>query len=481
MNGYDVIPSLYPLLCPARFLSNFIIAVPILPAASTRDISSALFLYYSNRAMAPAANKCILQPKTTKYEWGGPIGGFFMVLFLPALVIALNTMCSGSGCRLDRAWQLPQLMRATIVEAIPQLPKAMLLEVVWLALHAAFYLLPLGPLREGLPLRNGKVLSYRMNAIHAFVLCHVGALGGHVVGVINLSHLADMFNALMLGSVLLTFAMSVVLYAASYRHANVLTTLAGNSGNVFNDFWIGRELNPRTGFLDWKFMCELRPGLIGWSLLNWAFVAKSVATGTFAPNIAFIAFFESFYVLEGLLFEAGNLTMMDVVTDGFGFMLCFGDLTWVPFTYTLKTKYLAYNPVSLSPMYIGLSAVVVVLGYVIFRGANTEKDRFRTNPKDSRVQHLHVMKTSKGKSLLISGYWGVCRHPNYVGDWLMSLGWAAFCGTNALLPLFHPLYFGILLIHRQLRDEEHMLHKYGEKDWRRFCSVVRYRLIPYIY
>jgi hypothetical protein len=27
---------------------------------------------------------------------------------------------------------------------------------------------------------------------------------------------------------------------------------------------------------------------------------------------------------------------MDITTDGFGFMLAFGDLAWVPFTYTLQ-------------------------------------------------------------------------------------------------------------------------------------------------
>lgn len=27
---------------------------------------------------------------------------------------------------------------------------------------------------------------------------------------------------------------------------------------------------------------------------------------------------------------------MDITTDGFGFMLAFGDLSWVPFTYSLQ-------------------------------------------------------------------------------------------------------------------------------------------------
>ncbi|CAD2216179.1 delta14-sterol reductase [Angomonas deanei] len=285
----------------------------------------------------------------------------------------------------------------------------------------------------------------------------------------------------MLGAILISYVMSLALYFASYRSRNVVTALGGNSGNFFYDFWIGRELNPRTGFLDWKFFCELRPGLIGWSILNWSFVAQSLAVGTFTPSIFCVALFETLYVLDGLLLEVGNLTMMDIVTDGFGFMLCFGDLTWVPFIYTLQTKYLVHHPVVLSPVYLGLCTALVVLGYTIFRGANTQKDIFRTNPKDPRVAHLKVMKTSAGKSLITSGYWGVCRHPNYVGDWLMALGWASFTGVGGYICYFHPIYFGILLIHRQFRDEEHMLAKYGEKDWKRFCQEVPARLIPYVY
>ena len=32
------------------------------------------------------------------------------------------------------------------------------------------------------------------------------------------------------------------------------------------------------------------------------------------------------------------LTTMDITTDGFGYMLAFGDLTWVPFTYSLQAQ-----------------------------------------------------------------------------------------------------------------------------------------------
>lgn len=404
-----------------------------------------------------------------------------MVTFLPILVVSLNSLCGADGCSLERATSLPSLVQKTVLNALPQLPKALAIEVAWLSLHAVFSILPIGQLVEGTVLRNGEKLTYRLNAIHAFFLSHLVLFGLHYFSVLSLSVLADLYDSLMVGSIIISSVMSLALYVASYRSSTVMTALGGNSGNFFYDFWIGRELNPRTGPLDWKLMCELRPGLIGWSVLNWAFVLKSLERGTFTPSIAFIALLESFYVLDGLWLEVGNLTMMDIVTDGFGFMLCFGDLAWVPFIYTLQTKYLTYHSVSTSPLHQLLCVGISVMGYCIFRGANTEKDRFRKNPKDQRVAHLKVMTTSKGKSLIISGYWGTCRHPNYVGDWFMSAAWAALTGGGAVLPYFHPVYFGALLIHRQFRDEQQMQEKYGEEDWKKFCGKVKYRLIPYIY
>lgn len=401
---------------------------------------------------------------------------------LPFIVFSLNAMCDESSCSLPSALSdVIEKYARTVIHSLEHLPEALAIEGLWMVFHSLFYLLPVGELVEGTPLRDGTILRYRMNAIHALVVSHGGLFLLHAAGLIDLCSLCELFPALMVASFIISGAMSVVLYAASLRSDTVLTAEGGNSGNVFYDFWVGRELNPRWGFLDWKFMCELRPGLIGWSVINWAFVLYSWKMQTFTPSILLIAIFQSGYVIDGLLLEKGNLTMMDITTDGFGFMLCFGDLTWVPFTYTLQAKYLASHPVYLHPAALLFCTLLVVVGYLIFRGANTEKNRFRSNPSDPRVAHLKVMKTSKGKSLIISGYWGICRHPNYVGDWLMSVGWAALTGNVALLPYFHPIYFGSLLMHRQLRDEQQMKEKYGAADWRKFCSIVRYRLIPGVY
>ncbi|KEG14333.1 putative C-14 sterol reductase [Trypanosoma grayi] len=422
-----------------------------------------------------------LNPRTVGYEWGGPVGAACMVLLLPSIVLALNTLCSETQCRIDGVYTLPTTLVETIKASVPYLPQALGLELAWMALHALLYLVPIGKQVKGMKLRNGETLVYNINAVYVFVVIHAVLGGLHYKGIIDLAELADMFVPLMLAAIIISTAMSVVLYMASFRAPTVLLSAGGNTGSPAYDFWIGRELNPRSGALDWKFMCELRPGLIGWSVLNWAFVAKAVATGTWTPSIVAIALLDSFYTFEGLLFEEGNLTMMDIVHDGFGFMLCFGDLTWVPFTYTLKARFLAYHPVELSNAYVAFFCVLTLVGYIIFRGANNQKNKFRQNPRDPAVAKLKVMRTSQGKSLIISGFWGICRHPNYVGDWLVTLGCAALTGTTALLPFFQPVYFAVLLIHRQLRDEQHMREKYGEKDWAKYTSIVQYRLIPFVY
>ncbi len=50
------------------------------------------------------------------------------------------------------------------------------------------------------------------------------------------------------------------------------------------------------------------------------------------------------YVLDALWNEASILTTMDITTDGFGFMLSFGDLSWVPFVFTTSTRFLVDHP-----------------------------------------------------------------------------------------------------------------------------------------
>lgn len=171
---------------------------------------------------------------------------------------------------------------------------------------------------------------------------------------------------------------------------------------------------------------------------------------------------------------------MDITTDGFGWMLSFGDLAWVPFLYSTQARYLVDYPVALAPWGVLLVLLVKAVGFWIFRGSNGQKNDFRTNPTSEHVKHLQYIQTRTGSKLLITGWWGYARHMNYLGDLLMGLSWCLPCGTGSILPYFYFFYFAGLLIHRERRDEEKCRKKYGP-DWEKYCSIVQYRIVPYIY
>lgn len=63
---------------------------------------------------------------------------------------------------------------------------------------------------------------------------------------------------------------------------------------------------------------------------------------------------------------------------------------------------------------------------------------------------------------------------------LMSDARLIFPGFSHLLPYFYIIYFTILLIHREDRDERQCRTKYG-LAWDTYCRRVPYRIFPYIY
>ena len=71
------------------------------------------------------------------------------------------------------------------------------------------------------------------------------------------------------------------------------------------------------------------------------------------------------------------------------------------------------------------------------------------------------------------------------GDWLMSLAQSMCCSPFQLfkptiVAYFNPIYFIILLIHRERRDDLRCSKKYG-KDWYIYTQQVTARMFPGIY
>ncbi|OSD07127.1 ERG4/ERG24 ergosterol biosynthesis protein [Trametes coccinea BRFM310] len=423
-----------------------------------------------------------LNPRTTHYEFLGPPGALAITIGVPFMTYALYFGCSEQtgGCP-------PPIDTAVIVESLSSLSwwaslwdtQATLLYLGWYAFTvAAWYVLP-GDWIEGTTMRNGGKKKYKINAFSTMLLA-LGITSGilYRYGPQALTFVYDKWVNLVTAALLWSFVQALGCYLASFREGALLA-LGGNSGNPIYDFYIGRELNPSIGSFDLKSFNELRPGLILWVLIDIAMACEQAVRrgGSITDSMWLVLGFQSWYVFDALYNEPAIFTTMDITTDGFGFMLSVGDLAWVPFVYSLQARYLVWNQIELGPFYTALIFGVNALGYYIFRAANGEKNDFRNgrNPKN-----LQFMQTERGTKLLTSGWWGRSRHPNYMGDLLMALAWSLPTGFSTPITYFYVIYFAVLLIHRERRDDEACEKKYG-KDWHKYKQLVPWRIIPYVY
>jgi hypothetical protein len=430
------------------------------------------------------------QPKTTKFEFLGShvFGSFFTIATLPIVVIGLFLSCDENTCS---AWPLDFSLLQEKLNVQFFHPVSFEVYTAWMIFHFFLAVILPGPIVKGVPLPTPSAdrLDYKINGLLSMIVsvAMVGCLC-LVNGLAPLLWVADHYFQLAVSGIIFSSFLALFLYMFSYRSSDVVVALGGNSGYPLYDFWMGRELNPRIFFdlVDLKFVCELRPGLIGWLIINLSFAAKQYSTNQRLCNGMILTLLgQGYYVLDALVNEVAILTTMDIASDGFGFMLAFGDLCWVPFTYTIQARYLSIFPQDLSLPFLVAVLSLNFFGLYVFRSSNSEKNAFRSNPNDPIVAHLSYIKTESGSKLLTSGWWGLARKINYtgilslfiLGDWLMSVAWCLPCGFASIIPYFYCIYFAILLFHRAGRDDEMCHHKYG-KDWEKYKKLVPYKFIP---
>ncbi|KAF4571506.1 erg24, C-14 sterol reductase [Pleurotus pulmonarius] len=428
-----------------------------------------------------------LNPKTTSYEFLGPPGALFITLAVPITTYALYFGCSeaSGGCPPPNFSQWSPIISSSLSN--PEWWKglwdteAALIYLAWYAFCVVTWAILPGDKVDGVVMRNGQKKQYKINAFATF-LCAMGVTSGIIIryGPQSFTFFYDKWLGFVTASIAMSVFQALYVYVASFK-AGKLLALGGNSGNFIYDFFIGRELNPSIGSFDIKSFNELRPGLILWALIDVGMACEQATRrgglDKITDSMWLVLAFQIWYVADALYNETAIFTTMDITTDGFGFMLSVGDLAWVPFVYSLQARYLAFNHVELGPVKVALILIVNLTGYYIFRDSNGEKNDFRNgkNPKN-----LKFFTTKSGSKLLTSGWWGRSRHPNYLGDVLMALAWSLPTEFNTPITYFYVIYFSVLLIHRQRRDDENCEKKYGE-DWEKYKKMVPHRIIPYVY
>ncbi|KAL6988349.1 Delta(14)-sterol reductase [Sarracenia purpurea var. burkii] len=334
-----------------------------------------------------------------------------------------------------------------------------------------------GKLIPGVSLSDGTRLHYRCNGLSSLVLLVVLLGIGVRMNFITSTAIADKGLELLSTTFIFSFLVTLVLYVAGQRSHEQGSSLKPHfTGNLIHDWWFGIQLNPRFIGIDLKFFF-VRAGMMGWLLINLSILAKSVEDANLSQSMILYQLFCVLYIVDYFFYEEYMTSTWDIIAEKLGFMLVFGDLVWIPYTFSIQGWWLLSNKVELTKAGVIANCIVFLFGYLVFRGANKQKHVFKKNPKAPIWGR--PPKVIGGK-LLASGFWGIARHCNYLGDLLVAASFSLPCGISSPVPYFYPVYLLILLIWRERRDEARCADKYREV-WAEYCKLVPWRILPYAY
>ena len=257
-------------------------------------------------------------------------------------------------------------------------------------------------------------------------------------------------------------------------------------GTLLAEFYLGRHANPQ--FLGGRVDAKMFLYLVGAVLLQLHLIAFAVHhflafPDDPSPGIVLYAALFTWFVWDYLLFEHVHLYTYDLFAERLGFKLVWGCLSWYPYFYAVGLWSVADLPNPEAPAWLSvLAALLFLAGWSLARGANMQKYVFKRDPDRAFLGRIAPRVFSDGeRSVLCSGFWGVARHVNYLGEILMATGLALSLGWPLLLgPWLYPLYHVALLLPRERDDDRRCAAKYGIL-WEQYRATVPWRIVPRIY
>jgi protein-S-isoprenylcysteine O-methyltransferase Ste14 len=260
----------------------------------------------------------------------------------------------------------------------------------------------------------------------------------------------------------------------------------GGGRPFLSELYRGRLENPQFlgGRVDAKMFLYLAGAtMLALNILSFAAHHVLVYGPEASPGVYLHAALFLWFVVDYLVFENVHLYTYDLVAERVGFKLGWGCFTFYPYFYAIGLWAVADMPDPHSPTWLLVfSAAVFFSGWTVSRGANMQKYLFKTAPDRAllgilKPRALH----DRDRSLLCSGFWGIARHVNYLGEILMALGLTLCLGRlEAWAAWLYPLYYVALLFPRERSDERRCAAKYGAL-WDEYRRRVPRRIIPGIY
>ncbi|XP_072168612.1 7-dehydrocholesterol reductase-like [Diadema setosum] len=434
------------------------------------------------------------------------IGVLALLTLIPLLVVYFHVACTHYDCALTSPLLEMRKGALTLAQLWDQVP-ALTWDVatigfLWVGFQVILFYLPdlfhlfipgyVGGMQLGAVTPSGIQNPYNINGLQAWFISNALFVANALYfnwfspGIVFDYRGGLLWTANLIGVSVAVYAIVKAYFFPTHAPDRVFT------GNIFYDYMMGIEFNPRIGkMFDFKLFFNGRPGIVAWTIINFSMACKQYQLhGQVTNSMVLVNVLEAIYVVDFFWNEAWYLHTIDMHHDHFGWYLAWGDMVYLPFMYTLQAFYLVVNPVELSWPVFTMVLLLGTSGYYIFRSVNRQKDYFRrTNGQapiwGSLPKYIDATYTSgdgkeRRSKLLLSGWWGITRHMNYTGDLMQAAAWCLSCGVTHLFPYYYLVFMTILLIHRCRRDEDRCHAKYG-KAWEQYMAKVPCRLIPYVY
>lgn len=348
-----------------------------------------------------------------------------------------------------------------------------------IAIHLAVLVLHLVVPAQRVPgyLRDasGAPLRYRLNGLPVLALVLLAWWLAGSRGLVPLDWLwthrwAGLAGAVTLG---LVFAIAIVVIAPKGERS------------FLTELYLGRIDNPRMldGRLDLKmWLYQTGATLLALNLCSFAAHHLAAFPDRPSPGVLLHVALFGWFLVDYLFFERVHLYTYDLFAEKVGFKLGWGCLAFYPYFYAVGLWSTVDRPDPGTPAWLlAIHAAMFFAGWCLSRGANLQKFFFKLDPRARFLGIAPETIADDRHALLCSGFWGVARHINYLGELLMATGLALVLGwPSAIGPWLYPIYYLVLLLPRERDDHRRCAAKYGAL-WQRYCERVRWRIIPRVY
>ena len=451
------------------------------------------------RGMANGQSKNKVVDEHIYYEFGGPVGALGLIIFSHFIMVYLWASLQffdGSVFypksigdiypwfgRLFDLWRNHAL---PTVESVKIYGIFMLVEVVIAMVVPGLKI-------KGLPIPSWgyKQLEYNCNAIQSWYIMIALAAVLQFTGLWSMSSVIDSIGPLTTTAMIAGDLLAITLYVSAF----ISRTTQRMSGNHLYDFFMGASLNPRFLNIDLKMWAEVR---VSWALLF--FLTLSAAVKQY-EQIGYVSVEMCIMLLAHWLYanachkgEECIPVTWDIFYEKWGWMIIYWNLAGVPFVYSFQSRFiLKHHPIGNNLYFDILIFAMLISAYYVWDTAGSQKCRFRMMERGIRVERKtfpqfswgtlanpKYLETASGSKLLIDGWYRYARKIHYTADTVMALCWGFSCGFSRFLPYFYVCFFSGMILHRYTRDYHRCSKKYG-KDWEKYCKIVPYVFVPYVY